>query len=302
MIQEMLTPPERIGFIGIGAMGLPMATNLLKAGYKINVLLRSQNKKETLIKNGFKLCKTSGEVAKETKALLICVTNDEAVDMVLFGSNGALEEMPIGSLILNFSTISPDKSRLINSKLENLGFKYLDCPVSGGTEGANKGTLTIFAGGDITTYNYASQILDTLGGSKYHFGDAGTGQEVKAVNQILVAGNYAALAEAIALGESLELPMDQVISALQLGAASSWALKNRSNNMLNDKYPLGFKLGLHYKDLIIALNTARKFGLKLPVTSKILSIEKEMIDQGYFDEDLSVLRRYLLLNINGDIP
>ena len=139
--------------------------------------------------------------------------------------------------------------------------------------------------------NEIKPILELIAKNIYCFGSVGKAQEVKAINQILVAGSYASVAEAIALGETFELPMDLVLEALQTGAASSWALSNRSESMLNDRYPLGFKLKLHHKDLSIALAAAKEFGVELPITSKVREIEESLIKEGFGDEDIAVLKR-----------
>jgi 3-hydroxyisobutyrate dehydrogenase/2-hydroxy-3-oxopropionate reductase len=136
-------------------------------------------------------------------------------------------------------------------------------------------------------------VLDTIGGSIHHFGPVGAGQQVKAVNQVLVAGSYAAVAEAMALGEHLQLPMEQVVNALQQGAAGSWALQHRSAAMLRDHYPLGFKLALHHKDLGIALDAAKATGLDLPITSAVREQEAALMEQGLGEADVSALRRSL---------
>ena len=136
-------------------------------------------------------------------------------------------------------------------------------------------------------------VLEMIGGTVHHFGTVGSGQQVKAVNQVLVAGSYAAVAEAIALGQHLQLPMQQVVNALQHGAAGSWALEHRSTAMLSDHYPLGFKLSLHHKDLAIALEAATSAGLELPITRAVYAQEQTLMDEGLGDADVSALRRHL---------
>jgi 3-hydroxyisobutyrate dehydrogenase/2-hydroxy-3-oxopropionate reductase len=178
-------------------------------------------------------------------------------------------------------------------RLAERGVAYLDAPVTGGTEGAKAGTLTVLCGGSETDLERARPVLDTIGGSIHHFGPVGAGQQVKAVNQVLVAGSYAAVAEAMALGQHLQLPMEQVVNALQHGAAGSWALQHRSAAMLSDHYPLGFKLALHHKDLGIALDAATATGLDLPITAAVRDQEAALMEQGLGEADVSALRRSL---------
>ncbi len=280
-----------IGFIGLGAIGLPIASNLIQAGFTLKVFSR---KKSLELESGLKgatLCASPIEVATGSDFLLLCVSDENAVEMILFGPEGIENSLSKGTYVIDFSTISPSKAKLIAKKLAKKKVTYIDAPVSGGTEGAKAGTLTIFLGGNTKDLKKVSIILNSIAKNIYSFGQVGKGQEVKAINQILVAGSYAALAEAISLGQSLSLPMDLVVEALTKGAANSWALENRSKAMIEDSYPLGFKLKLHHKDLCIALQTAQELGIKLPITMQVKELEEELIGKGYQDEDLSVLRR-----------
>ena len=286
-----LSEKTPLGFIGLGAIGLPIAINLFRAGFPLKVHTRSRKAEEHRELQGSKHCATPKETAKGCKVLLICVSDDNAVEEVLFGPRGAAGSLTPGQIVIDLSTISPSKAKLFAAQLAEKDVKYVDAPVTGGTEGAKQGSLTIFVGADNNWLQEITPILNVIGDSFYSFDHVGKGQEVKAINQILVAGSYAAVAEAIALGEALNLPMNKVIEGLQKGAASSWALTNRSQAMLNDYYPLGFKLQLHHKDLSIALKTAEESGLQLPITSKVKELEEELMEEGYHDEDVSVLRR-----------
>ena len=177
------------------------------------------------------------------------------------------------------------------TRLAERNVHYIDTPVTGGTEGAKAGTLTVLCGGETNALEQARPLLEVIGGSIHHFGPVGSGQQVKAVNQVLVAGSYAAVAEAITLGQHLQLPMEQVVAALIGGAAGSWALQHRSAAMLTDQYPLGFKLALHHKDLKIALAAAKEQQLELPLTQLVLDQESELMHQGLGNADVSALRR-----------
>ncbi len=288
---------QSIGFIGLGAIGLPIAANLVSAGFHLKVHTRSRIAERDERLQGVTPFSSPRDVADGSELLFICVSDDDAVKSILFGANSVEESIQEGSLIVDLSTISPSTARSIGKRFQSKGITYIDAPVSGGTEGAQSGNLTIFLGCDENNLERLRPFLNPISTNIFTFGELGRGQEVKALNQILIAGNYVALSEAISLGQKLGLPMDLVINSLQKGAASSWALSNRSENMLLDEYPLGFKLGLHHKDLSIALNVAKEIGLNLPISSQIKNIEEKLIDIGYYDYDLSVLKKSIELNI-----
>ncbi len=280
-----------LGFIGLGEIGLPMAENLLKANFNLKVFNRTQKQENNERLKGAIFCDTPRQASLDIDALIICVSDENAVKEVLFGPNGACESLPSKTYVIDCTTISPDAARSFATSLRQMNINYLDAPVSGGTEGAKSGDLTIFLGCNNETLIEIKPILDPISSSAYSYGDVGKGQEVKIINQVLVAGSYFALAEGIALAEKLNLPLDLVVSALKNGAASSWALENRSDNMIRDQYPLGFKLCLHHKDLNIALKTAANSGIILPISSKINQIEAQLIQKGYGDKDISVLKK-----------
>lgn len=293
-----LQAPSRLAFVGLGALGLPMAANLHRAGYPLQVHTRSRTAEMDpfLHQTGSattQACPSPADAVEGCQALLLCVSDDAAVEAVLWGENGAGPALVEGSLVIDCSTISPSTSQRMAQRLAHQGVSYLDSPVTGGTEGAKAGTLTVLCGGSDADLDRAMPVLATIGGSIHHFGAVGSGQQVKAVNQVLVAGSYAAVAEAIALGQHLQLPMQQVVDALRNGAAGSWALEHRSNAMLSDHYPLGFKLALHHKDLGIALHAAAEAGLDLPITQAVQAQEQTLMDAGLGDADVSALRRHL---------
>tara|TARA_Y100001968_G_scaffold298007_1_gene307557 strand:+ start:14903 stop:15787 length:885 start_codon:yes stop_codon:yes gene_type:complete len=280
-----------VGFIGLGAIGLPIAANLIKAGYHLQVHTKSREAESDKRLNGSVSSVNPKEAANRCSFLFICVSDDEAVHDVLFGENGAEEGLKEGSFIIDLSTISPAKSRSLAKKFSEKNIYYIDAPVTGGTEGAKNASLTMFLGCDNKTLTCLFPLLKIISSNIYAFGSAGKGQEVKAINQVLIAGTYASVAEAISLGQYLDLDMEKVVKALKTGAASSWVLDNRSNSMIADRYPLGFKLGLHHKDLSIAIELAQNLGLELPLTSIVKDIERKLILEGYSELDLSVLKR-----------
>ena len=282
----------RVGMVGLGALGLPMAVNLRRAGLTLQVHTRSRRAENDPELSGACRCKNPAATAENVDVLLLCVSDDSAVNDVLFGQDGAAEQLEPGSIVIDCSTISPKGAQQAAAQLERIGVRYIDAPVTGGTEGARAGTLTVLVGGDAAVLAKVRPLLDVIGGPVHHIGPVGRGQQAKAVNQVLVAGSYAAVAEAIALGQRLKLPMQQVIEALGSGAAGSWALNHRSEAMLQGNYPLGFKLSLHRKDLGIALETANSVELDMPITALVAQLETDLIQKGYGDDDVSALHRW----------
>ena len=277
--------------VGLGAIGLPMAVNLHRAGFTLQVHTRSRTAERSADLAGAVACASPASVAQNVDVLLVCVSDDKAVEEVLFGADGAAASLRKGCVVLDCSTIAPATAIACAERLANTGIHYLDAPVTGGSEGAVAGTLTLLVGGETGALDRARPLLEVIGSSIHHFGSVGTGQQAKAVNQVLVAGSYTAVAEALALGQQMELPMQAVVEALKTGAAGSWALNHRSAAMLNGEYPLGFRLDLHHKDLEIALASGHKVGLDMPVTDLVLQLEAELISRGHGHEDVSTLRR-----------
>jgi 3-hydroxyisobutyrate dehydrogenase-like beta-hydroxyacid dehydrogenase len=281
-----------LGWIGLGALGAPMAANLLAAGFSITVHNRTPGPELPLAAQGARVASSPADVAAAAGLLCLCLSDDAAVEAVLLGPQGAAEGLRPGALVIDFSTIAPATSQGLAARLGERGVAYLDAPVTGGTEGARAGTLSVLVGGKPEDLERARPVLAVVGGRISHLGPVGAGQQAKAVNQVLVAGSYAAVAEAMALGQRLGLPMAQVCEALAAGAAGSWALENRAANMLNGHYPLGFRLALHRKDLRIALAAAEDAGLELPLSALVAAIEDELLKAGHGNDDVSALARW----------
>jgi len=279
----------KLAFIGLGAIGKPMSQRLIDNGYDLNLYQRNKLNNDAKRKHFFDPI----EAVSDCDGLLICVTDDNAVESVLFGDKGVADSLKPNSFVIDFSTISPNKSISIHNRLAKKNIFYVDCPVSGGTEGAHKGSLSLFIGASKKECLSFEHIFEVLGKSINYFNGVGKGQQVKALNQILVAGTYAAVAEAMELGKLLDLPMDDVVAALKVGAANSWPLENRSKAMLIDEHPLGFKLELHHKDLSIAIDLANSINIDLPIASRVKEIEQRLMHDGLGELDISVLHRYI---------
>tara|TARA_Y100001968_G_scaffold139658_1_gene127795 strand:+ start:326 stop:1180 length:855 start_codon:yes stop_codon:yes gene_type:complete len=279
----------KLAFFGLGAIGKPISKRLIDNGYDLNLYRRDKISND----NERKYFVDPIEAVSNCDGLLICVTDDKAVESVLFGDYGVAGSLKPNSFVVDFSTISPQKSISIHQRLGSRNILYVDCPVSGGTEGAHNGSLSLFIGATKEECLFFENIFKVIGKSINYFDGVGKGQQVKAINQILVAGTYAAVAEAMELGKLLNLPMDEVVSALKVGAANSWPLENRSKAMLINKHPLGFKLKLHHKDLSIAIDLAKSKNIDLPITTKVKELEQRLMEDGFGDLDVSVLHRYI---------
>jgi 3-hydroxyisobutyrate dehydrogenase-like beta-hydroxyacid dehydrogenase len=270
-----------------------MALNLLRAGFRLTVHNRHPERTVPLREAGAAVANTPAEAAAAADLLLICVSDDAAVEAVLLEQPGAaIEGLRPGALVIDCSTIAPTSSCRLAARLAERNIGYLDAPVTGGTEGARAGTLSVLVGGSPEHLERARPLLEVIGGRITSFGAVGAGQRAKAVNQVLVAGSYAAVAEALALAERLGLDRPQVVEALKGGAAGSWALEHRSAGMIADHYPLGFKLALHRKDLAIALAAAAEAQLTLPITAQVAALEDALISAGEGEQDVSVLARW----------
>jgi 3-hydroxyisobutyrate dehydrogenase len=282
---------ERIGFIGLGTMGGHMVANLRKAGFEVTVWNRTPGKAAALIEAGAREVATPADVARASDIVCTCVSDTPDVEAVLFGADGATEGLAAGALVIDYSTISPGATADVAARLAARGIGFVDAPVSGGSEGARLGTLTIMAGGEPADVERARPVLLATGTTITHFGPAGSGQAVKAVNQVVIAGVYLAVAEGMVLAMKAGLDPQAVVAALGGGVAGSWILANRSARMVGNDYPLGFRTRLHLKDLGIALELAQSLGVVLPVSALAAQLESGLVARGYGDEDMSNLAR-----------
>lgn len=266
-----------------------MARRLLAAGVPLTVHNRSRQPQQLLEAAGARGAGDAAAAVRGAQLICLCLSDDDAVRDVITAAQPGLAP---GSLVIDFSTIAPASSVALADRLGACGVGYIDAPVTGGTEGARAGRLSVLIGGAQADVERARPLLELVGSRLSHFGAVGSGQQVKALNQVLVAGSYAAVAEAMALGSRLGLPLEQVREALRHGAAGSWALEHRAGHMLRDDYPLGFRLALHRKDLAIAQQAAAEAGLELPVTDRVAAMEDSLIAAGHGDADVSVLARW----------
>ena len=281
----------RVGFVGLGTMGGAMAANVARAGFHVTAWNRTPGRASDLRELGVELAASPAAVAAASDIVVTIVSDTPDVETVIFGEGGVAGGAPAGSLVIDMSTISPSATRDYASRLAAQGVGMLDAPVSGGSEGAKKGTLSIFVGGEAADLERAHPVLAAMGTTITHVGPIGSGQAVKAVNQVILAGTYLGVAEGVVLAIKAGLDVEQVVGALSGGAAQSWVLANRSGRMLANDYPLGFKVALHRKDLGIALELARETGTALPISALCEQLEVGLIGTGHADDDMSAVAR-----------
>ncbi len=277
------------GFIGLGALGDPMARNLARAGLLGGVWNRTTTRAQAFAAaTGVRAFADPAELAAACDLVCLCVSADDDVLSVVGQLAGHLRR---GAIVMDFSTVSAATARRAAALLAADGAGFLDCPVSGGVEGARKATLAIMCGGDEATFERARPMLETLGKTVVLIGPNGFGQSAKATNQILCAGAIQAAAEAMAFARAEGLPLDKVIATLGQGAGSSWYFVHRAPFMARGEFPAGFRVQLHAKDLRICREMAARHGVALPLVEDTLAAYAELVAQGHGEEDVSALFR-----------
>ncbi|MBK7251506.1 MAG: NAD(P)-dependent oxidoreductase [Gammaproteobacteria bacterium] len=279
----------RTGFIGLGAMGLPMARNLHRSGLLAGVWNRTPARSQALAAElGCETAESPAALAGRCEILILCVSADADVQEVVDALAPALAA---GSIVIDCSTASAATARRAAARLAQQGSQFLDCPVSGGVEGARSGTLAIMCGGDQDAFERARPVLAALGTTITHFGASGAGQAAKAANQIMCAGVIRAVAEAMAFARAQGLPLGPLVETLSGGAGSSWYFVHRAPFMIRGEYPAGFRVRLHEKDLRICREMAAESGAVLPTVEAMLAEYAELAARGYGDEDISAVHR-----------
>lgn len=279
----------RAGFIGLGAMGQPMAINLHQAGLLGSIWNRTAAVAERLAAElGCARDQDPAALAAASDVVVICVSGDDDV-LEMVDAIGSF--LNTGAIVIDCSTISAKTAREAARRLTRFDVGFLDCPVSGGTEGARAGTLSIMAGGEADDLARVQPVLEAMGRTIVHMGPVGAGQATKATNQIMVAGINQAVTEALAFAKAHDLPMDRLITALSGGAAGNWFLSHRGPTMVRGEYPLGFKVGLHQKDLQICADMAAEYGVRLPIIEMTRHHYTHLLAAEHGDEDISSLFR-----------
>lgn len=286
-------PQQRIGFIGLGIMGTPMAMNLLKANYSLGLYARRQKPLEAFDSSEVKIYSSPAELAQQCTITITIVSDSPDVNELVLGTDGIIHGATPGHLLIDMSTISPEVTRQIANQLNNKKINMLDAPVSGGEQGAIDGTLSIMVGGDSKVFEQALPILKCLGKNIIHVGSHGAGQVAKACNQILVAQTMSAVAEAFLLAKSSGVDPNNVRDALLGGFAYSKILEVHGKRMLDNTYQPGFKAKLHNKDLRIALNSAQNNNISMPGAELVANYMQEVVDGGDGDLDSAVIAKII---------
>ncbi len=271
---------EKIGFIGLGIMGQGMARNLLKADFPLTVWNRTASKMEPLMAAGAQVGRDPADVAVQSDIIITCVSDTPDVETVILGENGLIKTARAGSLVIDCSTISPIVTRDLAAKLAEKGVAMLDAPVSGGSEGAAQGTLSIMVGGESQNFQRALPVLQAMGQKITHVGSIGAGQTVKLVNQILVVGNALAMCEALLFAQAGGVDVTKALEAVSAGAAGSWMLSKRGPQILRRDWRPGFTIDLQTKDIRLVLDAADKLGVPLPGTALIFQLYRTLQTQG----------------------
>lgn len=281
---------KRVGFVGIGTMGLRMSRNLMKAGYDLAIYNRTAEKMQPLVEEGATPCATPAEVGEKSELVFTCVSDVPDVEEVTLGSQGVAKGIPSGGIIVDCSTSSPALARRMADELKPRGIGVLDAPVSGGPEGARTGDLSIMAGGEEEVFQRAKPVLEAVGKTIILIGPPGSGQLTKAINQIVGALHLEAVAEGIILAKKAGIDAEKVLQAVGGGAAQSWMMKMRGPQMLRDDFtPARFALGLHAKDMRLALEAARQYGAKLELAEQVNAIFQALDEEGLGNKDHSIM-------------
>jgi 2-hydroxy-3-oxopropionate reductase len=280
---------DRVGFVGLGVMGKPMARNLIGAGHELVAWSRTRADVDELAGDGATAAGNAREVAEQADVTVLMLPDSPQVREVLDGDEGLLAGAREGSLVIDMSTISPVVTREIAEEVSGRGIGWVDAPVSGGDVGAREATLSIMAGGSEEDFARAKPLFEALGKTIVHVGPVGSGQVVKACNQVVVALTIEAVSEALVLGSKAGVDPAMIIEVLSGGLAANKVMEVRGRNFLEHDFTPGFRIDLHHKDLGIALQTAREYGVALPNTAAVDQMLQALRSNGRGDRDHSAL-------------
>lgn len=279
--------------IGLGLMGRPMAQRLLEHGFPLTVWNRTRSKEQPLVAAGAQSAEHPKGLAEKSDVIITMVSDTPDVEEVILGDNGVIHGARRGSTVIDMSTISPSATKRIAQRLSEKGVDMLDAPVSGGTEGAAQGTLSIMVGGKEEVFRRNLPVLEVLGSRITYIGDHGSGQMTKLVNQILVVGNALAMSEALVFAAKAGLDLRRVHEAVSAGAAGSWMLTYRGSQIIEGDFRPGFTIELQQKDVRLALAAAEELGVSLPATSLVSQFYNVLLSRGLGAEGNHALVRAL---------
>lgn len=290
----------RVGFIGLGIMGAPMARNLIRAGYAPVVFNRTREKMQPLVEAGARGASSPRQVAKDADVIITMVSDTPDVEMVLFGPDGVAGGLSCGQTVIDMSTISPDATIEFARRLAEKDCAMLDAPVTGGEKGAIDGTLTIMAGGRREVFEMCLPILQAMGKNIVYTGPSGSGQRTKLVNQIIAALHLVAMAEGLRFATAAGLDLETTLRAVSNGAAGSWILSNLGPRVLRHDFAPGFSIRLQQKDLRLVVEAARKMNETLPGAELAYKIFSEAVARGFGEQGTQGLINLYSENKGGD--
>ena len=283
----------KVGFIGLGTMGFPIAGHISQS-YKTLVFNRTTDKSQKWTsKFEGEICESVKELTLKSKVIILCLSEDRDIEEVVLGSDGILEHINEGTIVVDHSTTSVDTATLISKEILKKDSIFLDAPVSGGEAGAQNGSLSVMIGGDNSAYKQISPILDCYSAFHKYMGPSGNGQLTKMINQICIAGLIQALAEAASFAKKSGISSKEVLDVISRGAAQSWQMENRWESMIDDEYDFGFAVDLMVKDLEIVSKFSKKIGANISMTEVIKSYYKELQNMGAGRLDTSSLLKRL---------
>lgn len=285
----------RIGFVGLGAMGYPMAGHLVEAGHEVAVFNRTTEVAERFCSQfpAARLATSPADACVGAEVALVIVGNDASVRSVTLGPDGALAGLSSGAVLIDHTTASATLALELAEASRERGIGFIDAPVSGGEAGAQNGVLTVMCGGDEETFGRVEPIMEAYSGTRTLIGATGAGQTTKMVNQIAIAGTLQGLSEALNLGMAAGLDMDKVLATISNGAAGSWQMSNRGATMVADEFDFGFALEWMIKDLRIALEEAQRLNVPTPIATIVNGYYEELAASGEARSDTSALIRRL---------
>ena len=283
-----------VAFIGLGIMGAPMAGHLVEAGFDVVGYNRSPGKVAALVERGGRGADSVAEAVRDADVVAVMVPDSPDVEEVLVGDGGVFDSAGKGTLVIDFSSIRPDVTTVLAEQARAAGLRLLDAPVSGGEAGAVAGTLSIMVGGDAADFAAAQEVLAAVGGTIVHVGPSGSGQTVKAANQLIVAGNIELLAEAVAFLEAYGVDTAAALKVLGGGLAGSKVLDQKGEGMLARSFQPGFRIDLHHKDLGIVTSAAREAGVVIPLGAVVAQLMASARANGDGGLDHSALLRGVL--------
>ena len=283
---------KKVGFIGLGLMGRPMAANLLKAGHSVTVWNRTASRAEELVKAGAKLVKTPREAAEASEVLITIVSDPPALEAVLWGEGGALGGLKKGSTYIDSSTVSPMMAQKVGAACKQRGVHFLDAPVTGGDWGAREGNLVFMIGGEAATLKEVEPILGVMGKKWFHLGPNGAGQTIKLAMNAILALEVGAVAEALGLVTRAGLAGEQLLEVLQSSMGRSALLDLKTPLMLKGDFKPSFPLRLMHKDLGLALDLANQLGVALPATAAVREVYNHVKGEAKQDVDYSAVMQF----------